>query len=129
MKHTIHLFLLFIGLNSCGSTMQLPVSNEVPAAEISVKKKQDNNDNYKITLTAENLASANRLSPSRETYVVWIETAENGIKNVGQLNPENGKKVSLETVSAFEPKSIFVTAESSGTVSFPTGTEISRKSF
>lgn len=129
MRNTAFIITLLFLLNSCGSTIQLPVSNEVPAADITVKKKQDSNDNFVITLTAENLASAIRLSPSRETYVVWIETDENGIKNVGQLNPENGKKTELETVSAFDPKAIFVTAEDSGTVSLPTGTEITRKSF
>ena len=129
MKNTAFTILLLFLLNSCGSTIQLPVSNEVPAAEIKVLKKQDGNNNFTIKVTAENLASADRLSPARATYVVWIETDENGIKNVGQLNPKNGKKVELETVSAFEPKAIFVTAEDEGNVSLPTGTEISRKSF
>ncbi|MDB4293363.1 hypothetical protein N9954_08145 [Maribacter sp.] len=129
MRNTAFIITLLFLLNSCGSTIQLPVSNEVPAAVMTVKQKQDGNNNFTIKLTAENLASADRLSPSRATYVVWIETDENGIKNVGQLNPENGEKVDLETVSSFEPKAIFVTAEDEGNVSLPTGTEITRKSF
>lgn len=128
MKNTVIIILVLL-LTACGSTMQLPISNAAPAAEIKVKKQMDNNENYEIKVTAENLADAQRLSPSRETYVVWIKTDENGIKNVGQLNPENGKKVTLETVSSFEPKAIFITAEDEGNVSTPTGTEITRKNF
>jgi hypothetical protein len=128
MKKSALIILILLSI-SCGSTMELPVSNEVPAAEIKVKKQKDENDNYQIKLTAKNLADANRLSPSRETYVVWIKTEENGIKNVGQLNPENGKKIDLETVSAFEPTELFITAEDEGNVSTPTGTEITRKNF
>ncbi|RKN78745.1 hypothetical protein [Ulvibacterium marinum] len=76
MRNTAFIITLLLLLNSCGSTIQLPVSNEVPAAEITVVKKQDGNNNFTIKLTAKNLAIADRLSPSRETYVVWIETDE-----------------------------------------------------
>lgn len=128
MKNVVVTMLTLIFI-SCGSTMQLPVSNTAPAAEIKVKKQKDSNDNYEIKVMAENLADAQRLSPSRQTYVVWIKTDENGIKNVGQLNPENGKKVTLETVSSFDPTALFITAEDEGNVSTPTGTEITRKNF
>jgi hypothetical protein len=121
--------LSFLVLASCSSTLKLPVSNETPAAVITVKHKKDKNENHTLTITAENLASAQRLSPPRETYVVWVETAKNGLKNVGQLNPENGKKTTLETVSSFEPVEIIITAEDRGSVSLPTGTEITRKRF
>lgn len=128
MKNAIFT-ISFLVLTSCSSTLKLPVSNETPAAVITVKQKKDKNENHTLIITAENLASAQRLSPSRETYVVWVETAQNGLKNVGQLNPENGKKATLETVSSFEPVEIIITAEDKGSVSIPTGTEITRKRF
>lgn len=128
MKNTIYILSILL-LTSCATKFKLPVSNKTPAAVITVKQKKDKNENYTLTITAENLASAQRLSPSRDTYVVWVETAQNGLKNVGRLNPENGEKVTLETVSSFEPVEIVVTAEDEGSVSRPTGTEISRKRF
>lgn len=128
MKNTIFI-ISFLVLASCSSTLKLPVSNKTPAAVITVKQKKDKNENYTLIITAENLASAQRLSPPRETYVVWVETAQNGLKNVGQLNPENGKEATLETVSAFEPVEIIITAEDEGNISIPTGTEITRKRF
>lgn len=124
------LFTLSILLiTSCGTTLKLPVSSKTPAAAITVKQKKDANENYTLRITAENLASAQRLSPSRETYVVWVETQQNGLKNVGRLNPKNGEKVTLETVSSFEPVEVLITAEDEGNVSMPTGTEITRKRF
>lgn len=114
---------------ACGTTVKLPVSNVVPAAVITAKKKTDKNNNIEISVSASNLASPERLSPSRKIYVVWITTKESGIKNIGQLENKNAKKASLTTVSSFEPVEIFITAEDDGNATYPTGTEISRARF
>ncbi|WP_255038414.1 hypothetical protein [Lacihabitans soyangensis] len=114
---------------SCASTAKFPVSSTVPAAEITAKKTQDKNKNYTIELTANNLASADRLVPAKKNYSVWIVTDENITKNIGQLNISNGKKTTLKTVTAFNVNEIFITAEDQGDLSYPMGTEISRTSF
>ncbi|MBJ2172661.1 hypothetical protein JBL43_00320 [Aureibaculum sp. A20] len=116
-------FLMFI---SCGTTKKFPLSDLVPAAEITVSKKQDNNNNYVIEVSAENLASADRLDPPKNNYVVWIVTEDNGIKNVGQLSNKNAKKVELETTTPFDVKEIFITAENEGNITYPSGIEITR---
>jgi len=59
-------------LTSCASTAKFPVSSTVPAADITVSKKQDKNKNNVIELTATNLAEANRLNPPKNNYSVWI---------------------------------------------------------
>ncbi len=126
MKKTIFSLSLAFLMAACTSTVKLPVSNVTPAAVITVKKKTDKNKNFEITVTAKNLAGADRLAPPRNTYVVWIATKDNGIRNIGQLENKNGGKSSLTTVSSFEPIEIFITAEEEGNATFPTGTEISR---
>ena len=99
-----------------------------PAADISATKKIDKQKNYKIKLKADNLASADRLSPPRKNYVVWIVTSD-GTKNIGQLEPKNGKKTTLTTMTPFNPTEIIITAEDKGDVSYPSDTEISRATF
>ena len=116
-------------LASCASTAKFPVSNIIPAAEITAKMKQDDNKNYVIEVTAKNMASANRLNPPKKTYVVWIVTDNKVVKNIGQLSIKNAKKSTLQTTTAFKVKEIFITAEEEGAISEPKGIEISRTKF
>ena len=117
--------LLFV---SCGSTLQFPISNVTPGAEITANVKKDANMNYAIEVIAKNLASAERLSPPKSNYVVWIVTDGNGTKNIGQLYTKNGKKSTLKTATAFKPNEMFITAEDQGIITYPSGIEIVRMS-
>ncbi|RDI57630.1 hypothetical protein [Flavobacterium glaciei] len=121
---TIALFL-----TSCASTAKFPVSSVTPAAEIVAKMKKDKNDNAVIVVTAKNLASADRLNPPKNNYVVWIVTEDNGTKNIGQLMNKNANKSVLTTSTPFKVKEIYITAEEQGNISYPSGIEISRTSF
>jgi len=116
-------------LTSCASTAKFPVSSTVPAADITVSKKQDKNKNNVIELTATNLAEANRLNPPKNNYSVWIVLENGQTRNVGQLTNKNAKKAVLKTVTPFNVKEIFITAEDQGDLTFPSGTEISRTTF
>lgn len=121
------LIILLIFVSSCATKVDFPVSKTVPEANVTAKVKKDGNDNYKIDLKAENLTSPERLDPSREMYVVWIETAR-GTKNIGKLNISSGmfsskRKGSLSTTTAFKPSRIIITAENTSTNNEP-GTSI-----
>lgn len=113
---------------SCSSVIKFPVSDITPAATISADIKKDKNENYDISVSANDLAAPDRLNPPMKVYVVWIHTKDNEAKNIGQLKNKNAKKASLETVSSFEPRDIFITAEEKGDASYPEGIEISRVS-
>lgn len=96
----------------------------MPAANGTVKVKKDNNNNYGIKISLTNLAAPNRLQPSKNTYVVWMQTANNGTKNIGQINTSTGflsskLKSSFETVSSFKPVKIFITAEDDAGIQYP----------
>lgn len=126
MKNVFTSVVLMFLLTSCTSTTKFPVSSVTPEADISATVKKDKSNNYAISVTAKNLASAERLSPPKKTYIVWIETRDNGVKNIGQLKGKRDKDAKLETVSSFDPLEIIITAENESDISYPTGIEISR---
>lgn len=113
---------------SCSQKIAFQTSTVVPAAEGQVKVKKDNNDNYTIKVDLVNLSKPDRLAPAMNTYVVWMETAEAYVKNIGQINSSTNflskrLRSSFETVSSIKPTKIFITAENDGTVQYP-GTQI-----
>lgn len=126
-------FLSIIGvvalITSCVSTIKFPVSSTLPGADITVTKTQDKNKNYVIVLTANNLAEASRLNPPKNNYSVWIVDDNGMTKNIGQLTNKNAKKAVLKTVTPFNAKEIFITAEDHGDLTYPVGIEIARTTF
>lgn len=126
MKSVTLSVLMVFFITSCVTYTEFPVSNVAPAATIKVKEKKDKNKNTVVSVVANNLASAERLDPSKKVYVVWMTTQNNGVKNLGQLMNENAKKSSLEATTAFEPVDVFITAEDQGNITYPSNFEISR---
>lgn len=130
--YTIGLFLFFaFTIQSCATKYPFSTSSVVPAAEGSVKIKKDKNNNYNIDLSVMRLADSRRLTPPKEMYIVWMETDDNGTKNIGQLNTSKGLlsntlKSSLKTVSAFKPTGFFITAEDNATTQYPAAEVILR---
>ena len=126
------LVCLALLLQSCGaSSHAFSNSSVVPAAKGSVKVQKDKNHNYNIDLSVTHLADPKRLTPSKEMYIVWMETEENGAKNIGQLNTSSGflsktMKSSLKTVSSSKPTSFFITAEDDSHIQYPGGVEVLR---
>lgn len=128
-------FTLFIALvlfGSCGtSKYNFLTSSVVPAAEGQVKVKKDGNNNYKIELDVMRLADSKRLTPSKEMYIVWMETEQNGRKNIGQLKTSSSLlssalKSSLNTVSPFKPTGFYITAEDDANIQYPSGEVVLR---
>lgn len=115
--------ILFL-LDSCARKIVFQNSSLVPAAEGTVKVTKDNNNNYAIHLQLSNLAEPERLVPAKRTYVVWMESANESVKNIGQINSSTSLlskrlKASFETVSPVKPTKIFITAEDDATVQYP----------
>lgn len=116
-------------LNSCSTKAKFPVSRVTPAADITAKKSTDKQNNFVLEITANNLATADRLDPPGNNYSVWIVTTEHGLRNVGQLNVKNAEKTTFKTTTPFDFNEIFITVEQKGDVGYPTGAEISRTKF
>jgi hypothetical protein len=115
------LALLFFA--SCATRAKFMGSTVVPAAEGSIKVKKDNNNNYAVRVEVENLSEPDKLPMARNVYVVWADT-DNGVQNLGRLNVDKGFisgkwKASLQTVTPYKPRRIFITGEDVATVSYP----------
>ena len=120
------LIILSITFSSCSKKFVFSNSAIVPAAEGTIKIKKDKNDNYEVNLSVRNLAPADNLIESRNTYVLWANTNGNGIKNLGQLKNETGifskaLKSELNTATPFQPESFFITAENRADINYPDG--------
>ena len=116
--------LLLFSLTSCAKKIAFLTSSVVPAARGQVTVKKDDNKNYAIKVKIDNLAEAKRLEPSKNTYVVWMETDESMVKNIGQIKSDNQfisskLKATFETVTAFKPTKIFITAEDNSDTQYP----------
>jgi hypothetical protein len=116
--------VIFLSLNSCAKKISFQTSPVVPAARGTVKVKKDGNKNYSIRINLLNLAEGKRLPTSEKTYVVWMESNQQVVKNLGQLNSGRSMlskklKASFETVSPVKPTKIFITAEDNSNVQYP----------
>jgi hypothetical protein len=127
------IFLALLLLQSCATKMNFLNSSVVPAAEGSVTIKKDGNNNYAVNLKTTRLADPKRLSPSRSVYVVWMNTEQNGAKNIGQMKTSgsllsSALKSSLQTVTTFKPVGFFITAEDNSDIQQPEGQVVLRTS-
>lgn len=114
-------------LSACGNTTRFPVSSVVPAADIKAVTKIDKNNNKVITVSAKNLASPDRIDPSSKAYVIWSKSeGDQDVRYLGQLQNDNGDNATFTTIAPADIDEIIITAEPSGSVSRPSGTEISR---
>jgi hypothetical protein len=117
------MFLMF-AISSCSTKMNFATSTVVPAAEGGVKVEKDDNGNYALHLNVKRLAEPKRLQPAKSMYVVWMDTDKDGVKNLGQLKSVTGfftdaQTASLNTVSPFKPKHVFITAEDDANATSP----------
>ena len=131
---TQNIFLCLIGImtiflfESCARKIAFQASTIVPGAEGTVKVKKDNNSNYTIHVELSNLAEPRKLEPAMKTYVIWMETEQEPVKNIGQINSSSSflskrLKAGFETVSAVKPTKIFITAEDDAAIQYP-GTQV-----
>lgn len=116
--------ILLLSFTSCAKKIAFQNSSVVPAAQGKVTVNKDSNKNYVVKIKIDNLAEVSRLESSKKTYVVWMETDESLVKNIGQIKSDSKfisskLKASFETVTAFKPEKIFITAEDNADAQYP----------
>jgi hypothetical protein len=116
--------MLTASFSSCSKKVAFQTSTIVPAARGDVKVTKDENKNYLIQIKLENLAEVKRLDSSNEAYVVWMETDDSMVKNIGQIKSDSKflsskLKATFETVTPLKPTKIFITAEQDSEVQYP----------
>ena len=124
LSHILIIGTLIFSLASCSKTVRFNNSVVVPGVDGKISLSKDNNKNNKIEMTVSNLADPGRLTPPKKTYVVWMQTKSDGVKNLGQLVSETGyfsdaRKATFRSVTPFQPVLFFVTAEDDASVSSP----------
>lgn len=83
----------------------------VPAATGNVDIGRDNNGNTRIDLHVEHLAQPAELSPSMDSYVIWIQAPGMAPENEGRLKIGNDLKGGLTTVTPLRAFDIIIAAE------------------
>ncbi|MFV8838202.1 hypothetical protein [Salinimicrobium soli] len=114
VKHIMKIagfILAAVLVTACSKSITFPTSEVVPAAEAVLNVDKNKSDNYEVKLDIDNLASPDRLTPSRRNYVVWLVTQKHGTINIGNLRVSKKNKASLETVTPYKPIRVFITAE------------------
>lgn len=108
-------------LTSCVSTVKFPVSSIVPAADITVITQKQGKPNYLLTITANHLAAAERLNPSKKIYVIWAVSDAGITRNVGHFYQKNAVKSTYKASFPYKPVEIFITAEDEEGICQPAG--------
>jgi len=112
--------LIFLTVVSCAKKIMFQTSSVVPAARGEVAVKKDKNNNFRVLVELSYLAEPDRLSPAKNTYVVWMVSDENDTPiNLGQIVSTSKLNVKFETVTSSKPKRIFVTAENDASIQYP----------
>jgi hypothetical protein len=112
--------LIFLTVVSCAKKIMFQTSSVVPAARGEVAVKKDKNNNFRVLVELSYLAEPDRLSPAKNTYVVWMVSDENDTPiNLGQIVSTSKLNVKFETVTSSKPKRIFVTAENDASTQYP----------
>lgn len=105
---------------SCAPKINFLTSDVVPAARGYVEIKKDKNKNNVISIHLTNLAEVNRLTPPRQTYVIWMMTTDEKMINIGQVKSfSKNLKASFQTVSSSIPAKIIITAEDDASIVYP----------
>lgn len=125
-KNYLALFSAIILTTSCAHTSKFPVSDLVPAADITAKIKKQGKLNYLIIITANNLAASNRLNPPKEIYIIWAVSESRVTRNVGYFIQQNAEKAIYQASFPYRPIEVFITAEDEEDLCKPSGVEISR---
>ncbi len=107
--------ILVLALSACSTKVEFPVSEVVPSAEAIAKISTDDNGNYVIEVEIHNLSQPNRLSPKRNYYVLWAQTAQGSI-NLGQIKVKESTFGSnlyaeIKATTALKPTRLVISAE------------------
>lgn len=123
---SLFLAIIIVSLASCATAVKFPISEVVPAAEISIETKKIGDYNYMIILKMINLSSPQRLTPPQKFYVIWAVSKTGLIRNIGYFMNENVETIKYEASFPYIPSEVFITGEENEELQLPNGIEISR---
>jgi len=121
--------LVFISMFMlCGAAwagdISLVASSLVPAASGKVNYDHDRNGNIKLEIKTKHLAAPERLTPAKNSYVVWIRSTDGQTQNAGLLRVNSSLEGRFSTTTPSKAFDILITAEDNPSTTQPTGPEI-----
>ena len=91
--------------------MQMMAGESNPAARCTIHLHVGDNGNTELDMKAESLAAPSALTPPKNAYVVWIESAGEAPQNHGQISHRQDQKAELKTATPYKRFRVFITAE------------------
>jgi hypothetical protein len=82
-----------------------------PAAVVRAKVRLDRNENSLIDLELKHVAPAAKLWPPRAVYMVWAESSEGRLFQLGQLRVNEKREGYFQGTTALERFRLIITAE------------------
>lgn len=98
-------------LGCAGHVVVFQDSPELPAALATATIRSDENRNTLVELELQHVAPAAKLWPPRSTYIVWAESSEGRIFQLGQLHVNERREGSFRGTTALDHLRLIITAE------------------
>ncbi len=99
----------------------------VPAATGTVKVQKDkNNGNTRLDIKVDHLANPSGLTPSENTYIVWIRPNGADAVKEGAIQVNHNLSGEIKVVTVSKNFEVLITAEQSNSVNVPSNTDVLR---
>ena len=108
------------------SDVRMTADPSVPAATGKAHLDKDRNGNLKLKLEVDHLAKPGALTPTRQSYVVWVEPRGKDPQNLGALKVNGDLQGSFEATVPRQDFEVFVTAEDNPAAQVPSGPKLLR---
>lgn len=128
MKLTIAI-IMFLAIWPFNSAKKYHMTSDasVPAAVGTVKVQKDkSNGNINLDVEVEHLARPSTLTPSADSYIVWIRPNGGEALKQGAIGVDGNLSGKLKVQTVSKDFDVFITAELSDNVTFPSNVEVLR---
>jgi hypothetical protein len=116
--------VLLLSLACYAKTFRLTGDPSIPSATGKVETHHDKNGNTKLDVEVEHLAKPEKLTPSKNTYVVWIQPSGGSPQSLGELKVGDHLKGEFSTATPEKNFDLFITAENDPRASTPSDPQL-----
>ena len=125
LKSCFTLVAVLSVLSGCAGPSQVRLTGnpDIPGAEGVVTTSTSNDGNTKLDISVKHLAPPEKVEPGASVFMVWVRGLEGGAQaaSQGALVVNSDLSGRMETVTPLRSFELFITPESSQTVTGPTG--------
>jgi hypothetical protein len=100
-------------------TYHMTSMREVPAAAGEVNVAKEKNGNMEVHIQVEHLAKPGMLTPSANTYVVWLQQEGSEPQSQGEMKVGNDLKGEIKSTTVLTRFNVFITAETDSHTKVP----------